>query len=313
MAAIILLAAFTAVLYLQTGQSRVERLTVATTTSLYDTGLLDLVEKAFEKNYPCYDIAFISAGTGIALQYASRGDADAVLVHAPPKEFKFMREGYGVNRRIIAYNFFLIVGPKSDPAGINGLKAVAALTRIVEAGRAGKALWISRGDESGTHSKEKALWETAGFNPERLREEAWYVEAGAGMGKTLLLANEKNAYTLSDVGTYLKYLGDGLVSLKIHVGESKELLNVYSIMAVNPEKVRGVNFKATMLLINFLTSDKGQNLLAQFGVEKYGRPLFNPAVKILQEQKNSQIARWIAEYGFMEGEECPSQYRRAQP
>ena len=313
-AAIILLAVLGTVLYFQaTGQSKVERLTVATTTSLYDTGLLDLVEEAFEKDYPCYDVAFISAGTGIALQYASRGDADAVLVHAPPKEFKFMREGYGVNRRIIAYNFFLIVGPESDPAGINGLKAVEALTRMVEAGRAGKALWVSRGDESGTHSKEKALWKMAGFNSERLRGEAWYLEAGAGMGKTLLLANEKNAYTLSDVGTYLKYHGDGLISLKVHVGESKELLNVYSIMAVNPRKVKEVNFKAAMALISFLTSDKGQKLLAQFGVEKYGQPLFNPAVKTIQEQKSSQVAQWIAEYAFLEGEECPAQYRRAQP
>jgi tungstate transport system substrate-binding protein len=310
---IILAAAFSAAVYMQTERGRVEKLTVATTTSLYDTGLLDLVEEAFERRYPGYDVVFISAGTGIALRYASRGDADAVLVHAPPKEFKFMKEGYGVNRRIIAYNFFLMVGPESDPAGINGLKAGEALIRIVEGGRAGKAIWVSRGDESGTHSKEKTLWEMAGFNPEELREETWYLEAGAGMGKTLLLADEKDAYTLSDLGTYLKYYGDGLIALKVHVGESKELLNIYSVMAVDPEKVKEVNFKAAMAFINFLTSEEGQNLLAQFGVEKYGKPLFNPAVKMLQEQKSSQVAQWIAEYGFLEGEECPVQYRRMQP
>ena len=285
-----------------------EKLIVATTTSLYDTGLLDVVEEAFEKKFSQYDISFISAGTGIALQYASRGDADVVLVHAPKLEKKFLEDGYGVNRRIIAYNFFVLVGPQSDPAKISGLNVEEALRKIVEAGRSGKAFWVSRGDNSGTHVKEKTLWVSAGFNPEKLREEPWFLESGAGMGKTLLLANEKDAYTLTDIGTYLKYSKGGLIKLKILVGEDEKLINVYSVIAVNPEKVKNVNFKAAMKFVNFLISDEGQNLIGNFGVKEYGKPLFNPAVKLLKEGRETPIVEWIKGYGFIEGEECPAKY-----
>ena len=286
-----------------------EKLVIATTTSLYDTGLLDVLEASFEEEYPQYDVSFIAAGTGLALQYASRGDADAVLVHAPLLEAKFMDEGYGVNRRIFAYNFFVIIGPKNDPAKIRGLNAVEALKRIAEAGRRGEACWVSRGDNSGTHTKEKLLWKSAGFNPDELKGEEWYIESGAGMGRTLLLTNEVNAYTISDIGTYTKYWKENLIQLEILVEESEELINVYSFIAVNPNKVEDVNFKAAMKFADFLVSSRCQELIGEFGVKDYGRPLFKPAVPLLKGETKLQEAEWIKKYGFINGEECPSKYR----
>ena len=286
-----------------------DRLVIATTTSLYDTGLLDMLETIFEEKYPQYDVSFIATGTGLALKYASKGDADAVLVHAPILEAKFMSEGYGVNRRIFAYNFFVIVGPKADPAKIKGLCAAEALKKIAEAGRRGEACWVSRGDNSGTHVKEKLLWRTIGYNPDEIRNEKWYVESGAGMGKTLLLANELNAYTLSDIGTYTKYWKENLVQLEILVEESEELINVYSFIAVNPNRVKGVNFKAAMKFADFLVSSECQKLIGEFGVKDYGRPLFKPAVQLLKEEAVSPEAEWVKKYGFINGEECPSKYR----
>lgn len=291
---------------------RVERqvLVVATTTSLYDTGLLDYLEERFERRYGI-DVYFISVGTELALQHAKRGDADVVLVHAPPKELSFMREGFGVNRRIIAYNFFTIVGPFEDPVQIEALPPLDALRRIVKAGRGGKAFWVSRGDESGTHSKEKALWRALGLDPASLANEDWYIEAGAGMGKTLLLANEKEAYILADTGTYLKYFKEGRVRLKALVSKGKELLNVYSVIAVNPRKVRGVNFKGAMAFIEFLTSEEGQALIKAYGKQQYGCSLFYPAVKLLGS--GSEVADWIRGYAFFEGYECPPRYQLSLP
>ncbi|MCW4036795.1 MAG: substrate-binding domain-containing protein, partial [Candidatus Bathyarchaeota archaeon] len=178
------------------------RLIVSTTTSLYDTGILDVIEEAFEaKNR--IDLYFISVGTGLAITHAKRGDADMILVHSPPRELTFLEEGYGVCRKIIAYNFFSIVGPVDDPAGIRDMSPVEALQKLTEVGRDGQAVWVSRGDDSGTHSKEKELWTTAGFDSPSLSEEDWYRDAGTGMGKTLQIAEEFGAYTLTDMGTYL--------------------------------------------------------------------------------------------------------------
>jgi len=159
-------------------------LVVSTTTSLYDTGILDLIEDAFEAENPI-DLYFISVGTGLAITHAQRGDADMILVHAPSREFAFMEEGYGVNRKIIAYNFFSIVGPWDDPAGIKEKTPTEALEQLIERGRAGEAVWVSRGDDSGTHTKEIGLWSEVGLDASMLRDEEWYREAGAGMGKTL--------------------------------------------------------------------------------------------------------------------------------
>ena len=288
------------------------RLIISTTTSLYDTGLLDAIEEKFEKEYPI-DLYFISVGTSQAIEHAKRGDADLILVHAPSSERAFLTSGYGICRKIIAYNFFVIIGPSEDPAGIEGCNVKDALTKIVKAGREEKALWVSRGDESGTHLKEKALWTLAGFNWTEIRKENWYVESGTGMGKTILIADEMEAYTLSDIGTYLKYYGDERISLKVMVSEEKPLLNVYSVIAVNPKQIHDVNFEDAITFIKFLTSKKCQNLIANFKREIYGKSLFYPAVPLLRESPNSTIAQWIKEFAYFNGTECPEEYRDEHP
>jgi tungstate transport system substrate-binding protein len=288
-----------------------ERLIVSTTTSLFDTGLLDYVETDFESKYP-YDISFISAGTGLAIQHAENGDADLILVHSPSQESGFMTDGYGVARKIIAYNFFVVAGPSNDPAAIKGLDVKDALTQIVDVGRLGNAVWVSRGDDSGTHTKEKSLWKAAGYNYSKISLEPWYVEAGTGMGATLRLADEKQAYTLSDIGTYLKYSSDGFIQLDILVGEAQHLLNVYSAIAVDPNKVNGVNFEGAITFITYLVSDDAQRLIGDFGQSDYQQPLFQPAVQLLKTDPASEIGQWIAGYAFFNGSECPSQYRAGQ-
>jgi len=307
--AIIVSATFTT--YYFGGASR-RRLIVSTTTSLYDTGLLEAIEEKFESQYPI-DIYFISVGTGQAIEHAKRGDADLILVHAPSAERTFLTDGYGVCRKIIAYNFFVIVGPQEDPAGIKGHGVKDALTKIVKAGRDGDALWVSRGDGSGTHLKEKALWTLAGFNWTEIRKESWYIESGTGMGKTILMADEMEAYTLSDIGTYLKYYGDERINLKVMVSEEKALLNVYSVIAVNPKQVHDVNFEDAITFIKFLISDECQNLIANFKKETYEQSLFYPTVRLLKEWSNSTVAQWIKEFAYFNGTECPQEYRDDHP
>ena len=284
------------------------RLVVSTTTSLYDTGILDEIEDVFEAENPV-DIYFISVGTGLAITHAKRGDADMILVHAPSKELTFMEEGYGVCRKIIAFNFFAIIGPGDDPAGIKDLSPAEALETLVEKGRAGEAIWVSRGDDSGTHSKEKGLWATAGFDVSALREEDWYREAGTGMGKTLQIAGEFEAYTLTDMGTYLKYTKEGLVTMEVLVGAGKELINVYSAVAVNPEKNPDASFDDAVAFIEYLVSDEGQAIFNSYGVDTYGTALFNPAVELLKTGIDPVTAGWIEEAAYFDGSECPQQFR----
>jgi tungstate transport system substrate-binding protein len=286
-------------------------LVVSTTTSLYDTGVLDEIEGAFETENPI-DLYFISVGTGLAIIHAKRGDADMILVHAPPKELAFMEEGYGVCRKIIAYNFFAIIGPGDDPAGISGLKPTEALKKFVGEGRDGLAIWVSRGDDSGTHSKEKTLWAESGFDVAELREEDWYREAGTGMGKTLQISGEFEAYTLTDMGTYLKYREEGLISLEILVGEGKELINVYSAIVVNPESNTGVSFDDAIKFIKYLSSEEGQIIFNSYGVSSYGEALFNPAVELLKIRTDQKTASWIEGAAFFEGSECPNRFRAGQ-
>lgn len=286
---------------------------IATTTSLYDTGILDVLGKTFESEYPQYSVSFISAGTGIAIQYAKNGDASAVIVHAPSVEAKFLEDKYGVCRKIVAYNFFTMVGPAHDPAGIAGATPTDALLRIAAAGREGDAVWISRGDNSGTHTKEKGLWQVAGLNVTELNEESWYLEAGAGMGATLRLASEKNAYTLTDTATYLKYYNDGLIDLVTLVDAGYELLNVYSAIAVNPETVDKVEFEGAIDFIKFLISDEGQAVFSEFGNEEFGHPLFYPAVELLNGELDLEIRQWIIDYAYINGSECPSAYWNYHP
>lgn len=290
------------------GQRGKPKLKVATTTSLYDAGLLDFIGEYYEEKYNT-KILFIPVGTGQAIYQAKMGEADVLLVHAPSVEFQFMEDNLGMARKIIAYNFFAITGPIEDPAGIRDLPPIQALGKIAEAGRAGITTWISRGDNSGTHIKEKDLWTTAGFDVSRLRREPWYIELGVGMGATLRMASEKGAYTLADVGTYLQYLNRGLIDLRVLVGQGKELLNVYSVMAVSPKTYPGLDFDGAISFIKFLVSDEGQAMIGDYGKDEYGQPLFYPAVKLLRENTDAQIAGWIREYAFFENTECPPIYR----
>jgi len=289
-----------------------ERLIVSTTTSLYDTGLLDAVETIFEAKYPV-DLNFIAVGTGMAIQHARRGDADMVLVHSPTDEWKFLTDGIGVNRKIIAYNFFTIVGPEEDPAEIQGTTPLQALTKIVESGRNGVAKWVSRGDNSGTHAKEKSLWADAGFDWRNLAKESWYIDVGSGMGEALKKADYFSAYTLADKGTYLKFYRDGLISLKVLVSQGKELLNVYSAIVVNQTLHPRVNFDGAMTFMRFLVSDEDQQIIEQFGKDAYGQSLFYPAVRLLKENTDPTIAGWIREYAFFNGTECPPEFRKGYP
>ena len=253
-----------------------ERVRVATTTSLYDTGLWGYLEPMFEQKYGV-ELDIIYAGTGIAFEYGERGDVDAITIHDKAGEEQFVAEGYGVERVPFAYNHFLIVGPSDDPAGINGLSPENAFKKLMEEGTKNpeQVKFVSRGDNSGTQVKEKAIWQAAGFNYTVVQEAGdWYIEAGSGMGPTLLMASEKHAYTLTDMGTFLAYKGK--LELVPIVEEGSILLNVYSVIAINPEKHPTTNIEMANNLIDFLTSKEIQELIGNYGVEDYGTPLFYP-------------------------------------
>ena len=264
--------------------ARAPSLKVATTSSLYDTGLWEYLEPRFEERYGVkLDILCVS--TGIALEYGKRGDVDVIVIHDKAREEQFIAEGYGVDRIPFAYNYFLIVGPPDDPAGIKGLGPKEAFKKLVEEGLGNprEIKFVSRGDESGTHAKEKAIWEAADFDYETIRKAGdWYAEGGRGMGPTLLMASEMNAYTLTDMGTFLAYKCKlDLVPL---VGEGRILLNVYSVIAVNPEKHPHTRIEMANNLIDFLTSSETQKLIGAYGVGDYGMPLFMPCAGAEPEQ-----------------------------
>ena len=252
-----------------------QRLKVATTTSLYDTGLWDYLEPMFEEEYNTkLDIMY--AGTGRALEYGKRGDVDIIIVHSQAHEEQFVAEGYGVQRVPFAYNYFLIVGPAADPAGIKGMSPEEAFKKIIESG---SSSFVSRGDDSGTHAKEKTIWKGAGYDYEVVRNAgAWYVEAGTGMGPILMMASEKQAYTLTDIGTYLAYKDK--VELIPVVDKGDILLNVYSAIAVNPEKIPTTKIDMANNLISFLVSPEIQELISNYGVKQYGVQLFTPCAGI---------------------------------
>jgi tungstate transport system substrate-binding protein len=239
---------------------------LSTTTSTQDSGLLDVLIPLFEKQTG-YSIKTISVGTGQALALAAKGDADVALVHAPSLEKQYVAEGKLLNRRLVMYNDFVIIGPKEDPAKARLAKsAVGALKAIEQA----KASFVSRGDNSGTHVLEKALWKSAGVEPKG----AWYIEAGQGMGATLGIANERNAYTITDRGTYLA-LGKR-VSLPILIEGDKALLNIYSVMEVNPANGPRINAAGGKAFADFMVAPQTQNVIRSFGVEKFGQSLFVP-------------------------------------
>lgn len=284
------------------------RLMISTTTSLDDTGLLDEIERVYEPKY-LIDLNFIPVGTGIAIQQAQNGDVDLTLVHSPSLEKDFLTEGYGVCRKIIAYNFFTVVGPVTDPANIRGLNVTAAFKKIATYGRNQTAtwVWVSRGDNSGTHTKEQSLWKSAGFNYTIISAESWYASGGGKMGETLLKAEQFSAYTLSDTGTYLKYSKDGRITLEAFITEEKALLNVYSAIAVNQTLHPQVKFDDAINFIKYLISDEGQQLIENFGKNDYGQSLFHGAVQPLKQNPPSQIVQWIKDYAFINGTECPPQ------
>ena len=248
-----------------------ERLKIATTTSLYDTGLWGYLEPMFEDEYGV-EVDILSAGTGIALEYGMRGDVDVITVHSKSREEQFVADGYGVERVPFAYNYFLIVGPADDPAGIMGMSPEDALDTLY---KSASASFISRGDDSGTHGKEKAIWAAAGYDYEEVREAGqWYVEGGKGMGATLLMASEMGGYTLTDMGTFLSYQSD--LQLVPIVQEGSILLNVYSVIAVNPESDPNTNIEMANNMVAFLTSPEIQELIGNYGVDEYGMQLFTP-------------------------------------
>lgn len=241
-----------------------QRLRLATTTSTENSGLLAVLLPPFERQSGLR-VDVIAVGTGKAIRLAERGDVDVVLVHAPEAEEAFMAAGYGVNRRAVMVNDFVILGPPADPAGIRDLRQGAeALRRIARAA----SPFVSRGDESGTHQREKALWQAGGIEPRG----AWYLSIGRGMGETLMLANEKQGYVLSDRGTYLAY--QGRLELAVLVEGDAALLNPYSIIAVNPARHRQVNYQGAMALIAWVTSVEGQEVIRTF--RRSGQPLFTP-------------------------------------
>ena len=241
-------------------------LILATTTSTQDSGLLDEMIPVFEKDTG-YKVKTVAVGSGAALQMGQEGNADVLLVHSPAAEKTFVEGGFGVDRKLVMHNDFIIVGPAADPAGIKGTAtAVEAFTRIANA----QSPFISRGDKSGTNTMELNLWKKAAITAEG----DWYVESGQGMGATLKIASEKGAYTLTDRATYLA--NKATYSLEILVEGDNALLNVYHVISVNPEKWPKVNKDGAKAFADFFTSKKGQDMIAEFGVEKYGQALFTP-------------------------------------
>ncbi len=254
-----------------------DRLLIGTTTSLDATGALDELSKKFEAENNV-SIQWVAVGTGQAIEYGRNGDVDVVMVHDRTAEDKFIAEGYGLDRRVFGSNYFVVIGPESDPAKISGLTASEAFKAIGDAAKDdNKIAFVSRGDNSGTHSREKALWKAAGFDYAEVNKSPWYFEAGAGMGPTLTMANEKDAYTISDSATWNTY--ESNLTLKPYVTDGKDLLNVYAVIRVNDEKFpgAGINVDAGKKWENFLISDEIQTFFQDFGTEKYGKPLFTPA------------------------------------
>ena len=244
-------------------------LLLATTTSTQDSGLLDVLVPAFEKDTG-YFVKTLSVGSGQAIAMARRGEADVLLVHSPADEKKLVDDGFGVNRRVVMHNDFVVVGPVTDPAGIRGAKTTAeAFKKIAASG----ALFLSRGDSSGTHAKEKGLWKSAAVNPEGQR---WYQQTGLGMGDTLNVASEKGGYALTDRATYLSLRRSRAIAVEILVEKEPLLLNVYHVIEVNPAKWPKVNAAGARAFADFVVSRKAQELIERFGVDKVGAPLFVP-------------------------------------
>ena len=248
-------------------QAQPKTIILATTTSTQDSGLLDVLLPIFEKKTG-YFVKTIAVGSGQAMAMGQKGEADVLLVHSPTAEKKFVAEGFGINRRLIMHNDYIIVGPPGDPAKVKGLKPTSEAFKKIASE---KALFLSRGDNSGTHSKEREVWKAAAINPEG---EKWYQQTGLGMGQTLSVTAEKKGYTLADRGTYLalkKNLG-----LDILVEGDAILLNIYHAIEVNPAKWPKANAAGAKAFADFMVSKETQDIIKTFGVDKFGSPLFFP-------------------------------------
>ena len=242
-------------------------LILATTTSTQDSGLLDVLIPGFETQTG-FTVQIVAVGSGQTLKMGEQGNADVLLVHSPASEKTFMDNGFGSDRRLVMHNDFIIVGPAADPAGVKtAASAVEAFQKIAASG----AQFISRGDQSGTNTKELALWKSANITP---AGQAWYVETGQGMGATLTIASEKGAYTLTDRATFLANQGNYQLAL-LYEGDNA-LLNVYHVIVVNHDKWPSTNLDGAIAFANYITSPAGQALIMTFGVDKYGQQLFYP-------------------------------------
>jgi tungstate transport system substrate-binding protein len=247
---------------------------LATTTSTQDSGLLDVLIPIFEEKHHI-KVKTIAVGTGQALAMGEQGEADALLTHAPEAEAKLVENEDVINRKRVMYNDFIIVGPKTDPAGIHGTNVKTAFQRIYEA----KATFVSRGDDSGTHKVELDLWQAAELDPEK---ESWYLETGQGMGNTLQLSAEKEGYVLTDRATYLSH-AKNYEQMVILLEGDDVLLNIYHVMQVNDEKHSLVNGEASKLFVEFMISDEAVENIKAFGMEQYGQPLFFPYTETKRE------------------------------
>jgi tungstate transport system substrate-binding protein len=248
------------------GPKSAPSITLATTTSVQDTGLLDRLLPMFREETGI-EVKVVAVGTGQALELGRRGDADVLIVHDPESEKQFMDEGHGALRRQIMHNDFVIVGPRTDPAGLRSMKlrfAAAAFQHIAMV----QATFVSRGDESGTHLREKLVWRVAGITPSG----NWYIQGGGGMAAILRLANEKRAYTLTDRGTYLSQRDK--LDLVMLLDRDPLLLNTYSVIVVTPGKDRPEYHDRAQRFAEFLVAPATQKVIGEFGVDRFGQPLF---------------------------------------
>ena len=248
--------------------SQEKELILASTTSTMDSGLFDELLPAFKKATG-YNVKVIAVGTGEAIELGRKGEADVILVHSRAAEDEFVGDGFGINRRDVMHNDYLIVGPAIDPAGASGAQnTIEAFFAIFN----NESLFVSRGDNSGTHKKELSIWKEINKNPEG----AWYIETGQGMGATLRIAEEKQGYTLTDRGTWLAQKKN--MTLAEIFQKDEDLFNPYGIIALNPQKHPNlkINYEGAMLFIEWITGQEGQEIIRGFGIEKYGEPLFFP-------------------------------------
>jgi len=249
------------------GTSENTELILFTTTSTDNSGLLSVLVPMFEKQTG-YNVKTIAVGTGAALAMGERGEADVLLVHAPDSEVAFMAAGHGIERKLVMHNDFIIVGPTSDPAGTKGMtSAMDTLQKIADS----EVIFISRGDDSGTNKLELKLWDALGYDPSG---QSWYQETVQGMGATLTITSEKEAYTMTDRATYLATQEN--LDLDILVEGDPLFLNIYHVMQVNPDKTDMINAKAAEAFVDFIISDEAQETIRTFGVEEFGEPLFFP-------------------------------------